>query len=556
MGFDAQAFATAFLTKLGQGIDTRVAEAKEFEKEEREKAKRNLQIYNQRKAKMSAAKVYAQALRKALGAGTADFNAEEANRAIMYYAKDGVGSLQTAFNAINKQMLLAKSNGLEFSPSDARDFLNVAEEFKPEKMKMEDFWNKTFNFIQENEQVEPSKSTEGMMGNVFMSAMGIGAKDRVRRKLAQEQYIGDQTISSLNRLAESQETRDIFGGVYTPATLDISALPTVLGSTKLNQIYSDFDRLEKSYMKKANIADYLTEKGLKTDDAILVNAIQNEQGDAYENFATWAKGKASADTIKKHFGDRVIDTGIKQQLSFLDFGEDDIEKEAVEVTVDTEVANKAKAQKDTSKQDLTVSLPSDIDIKTDNESVYVYVEAQPSMRRKFGRRIFKVPVNKAHLVDDFIDQAVNKTDGGYYISTNLNDVREHMKKFLGSNLLPEGEFFNVTDLLKDRGVDTSYGGFPASLDGKEYVGVTVSRNRVVPVYQGKESPDGEAEYVTTRSTINPVDLKKYVKELQLIQGTVNEEKDTKKLNAFFMNRYGFLPTQAQIIDAMGKMNNE
>ena len=33
MGFDAQAFATAFLTKLGQGIDTRVAEAKEFEKE-------------------------------------------------------------------------------------------------------------------------------------------------------------------------------------------------------------------------------------------------------------------------------------------------------------------------------------------------------------------------------------------------------------------------------------------------------------------------------------------------------------------------------------------
>ena len=40
MGFDAQAFATAFLTKLGQGIDTRVAEAKEFEKEEREKAKK------------------------------------------------------------------------------------------------------------------------------------------------------------------------------------------------------------------------------------------------------------------------------------------------------------------------------------------------------------------------------------------------------------------------------------------------------------------------------------------------------------------------------------
>ena len=555
MGFDAQAFATAFLTKLGQGIDTRVAEAKEFEKEEREKAKRNLQIYNQRKAKMSAAKLYAQALRKALGAGTADFDADEANRAIMYYAKDGVGSLQTAFNAINKQMLLAKSNGLEFSPSDARDFLNVAEEFKPEKMKMEDFWNKTFNFIQENEQVEPSKSTEGMMGNVFMSAMGIGAKDRVRRKLAQEQYIGDQTISSLNRLAESQETRDIFGGVYTPATLDISSLPTVLGSTKLNQIYSDFERGKAKYMKKANISDYLTEKGLDTRNVTLINAIQNEEGDAYENFEKWAKGKASGDVITKHFGNRTIDTGIKQQLSFLDFGEDDIEKENVEVTSDTEAANKAKVQKDTANQDLTVSLPSNIDVKTDNESVYVYVEAQPSMRRKFGRRIFKVPVNKAHLVDEFIEQ-VGAEKGNYYTSTNLNDVREHMKKFLGSNLLPEGEFFNVVDLLKDRGVDTSYGGFPASLDGKEYVGVTVSNNRVVPVYQGKETPDGEAEYVTTRATINPDDMKTYVERLKLIQGTVNEEEDTKKLNDFFMKTYGFLPTQAQIIDAMGNMDNE
>ena len=166
-----------------------------------------------------------------------------------------------------------------------------------------------------------------------------------------------------------------------------------------------------------------------------------------------------------------------------------------------------------------------------------------------------MPVNKAHLVDEFIDQ-VGAEKGNYYTSTNLNDVREHMKEFLGSNLLPEGEFFNVVDLLKDRGVDTSYGGFPASLDGKDYVGVTVYNNRVVPVYQGKDTPDGEAEYVTTRATINTDDMKTYVERLKLIQGTVNEEEDTKELNDLFMNRYGFLPTQAQIIDAMGKLNNE
>jgi hypothetical protein len=555
MGFNGKAFAAAFLKQLGQGVETRLAEAKEFEKEEREKAKRNLQIYNQRKAKMKVAKVYAQAIRKSLGAGTADYNAEEANRAIMFYAKDGVGSLQSAFNALNKQMLLAKSNGLEFSPSDASDFLNVAEEFKPEKMKMEDFWNKTFNFIQENEQVEPSTSSEGMMGNVFMSAMGIGAKDRVRRKLAQEQYVGDQTIESLNRLAESQETRDVFGGAYAPATLDISALPSVIGSTKLNQIYTDFERNKTMYMKKANISDYLVERGLDVEDMTIRNDIKNERGDAYEDFEKWAKGKASKDTLNKFYGNRVIDTGIKQQLSFLDFEEEDVEKEAEDTTSTAEVATKAKVLDDTIKQDTTLSLPSNIDLKTDNESVYVYVEAQPSMRRKFGRRIFKMPVNKAHLFDDFIDQ-VGAEKGNYFVSTNLNDVREHMKKFLGSNLLPEGEFFNVTDLLKDRGVDTSYGGFPASLDGKEYVGVTVSNNKVVPVYQGKETPEGEAQYVTTKTTINEDDLKQYVTILKNIKGTVNEKKDREKLNNFFMKTYGFLPTQSQIIDALGKLDDE
>jgi len=309
------------------------------------------------------------------------------------------------------------------------------------------------------------------------------------------------------------------------------------------------------YMKKANISDYLVERGLDVEDMTIRNDIKNERGDAYEDFEKWAKGKASKDTLNKFYGNRVIDTGIKQQLSFLDFEEEDVEKEAEGTTSTAEVATKAKVLDDTVKQDTTMSLPSNIDLKTDNESVYVYVEAQPSMRRKFGRRIFKMPVNKAHLFDDFIDQ-VGAEKGNYFVSTNLNDVREHMKKFLGSNLLPEGEFFNVTDLLKDRGVDTSYGGFPASLDGKEYVGVTVSNNKVVPVYQGKETPEGEAQYVTTKTTINEDDLKQYVTILKNIKGTVNEKNDREKLNNFFMETYGFLPTQSQIIDALGKLDDE
>ena len=48
MGFDAQAFAATFLKQLGQGVETRLAEAKVYEKEEKEKAKANIKVSNQR----------------------------------------------------------------------------------------------------------------------------------------------------------------------------------------------------------------------------------------------------------------------------------------------------------------------------------------------------------------------------------------------------------------------------------------------------------------------------------------------------------------------------
>ena len=95
MGFDGQAFATAFLNSLSGGIQERVKEAKEFGERERERAKRSMKVYKERKMKMKAAQGYASAIRKALGSDQPDFNAEEANRAIMYYAKDRLPALQS-----------------------------------------------------------------------------------------------------------------------------------------------------------------------------------------------------------------------------------------------------------------------------------------------------------------------------------------------------------------------------------------------------------------------------------------------------------------------------
>ena len=79
MGFDAKAFGAAFATEIAGGIKERFKEAKEYKKEEKEKAERNLTIFQKRIAQKDAVMTYANTVKK-LGATNAD---------IMYFAKDG-----------------------------------------------------------------------------------------------------------------------------------------------------------------------------------------------------------------------------------------------------------------------------------------------------------------------------------------------------------------------------------------------------------------------------------------------------------------------------------
>ena len=183
MGFDGQAFATAFLNSLSGGIQERVKEAKEFGERERERAKRSMKVYKERKMKMKATQGYASAIRKALGSDQPDFNAEEANRAIMYYAKDGLPALQSLYGIIQKQQLKTLDNpNIEFGPAEVKALMDIPEQFKTGDVKMEDFWKQTFNLAQEHDSVQKPDSTEANMGNLFMGAGGYQCQRKNEKK--------------------------------------------------------------------------------------------------------------------------------------------------------------------------------------------------------------------------------------------------------------------------------------------------------------------------------------------------------------------------------------
>ena len=407
MGFDGQAFATAFLNSLTGGIQERQKKAEEFGERERERAKRSIKVYKERKMKMKAAKGYASAIRKALGSDQPDFNAEEANRAIMYYAKDGLPALQSLYGIIQKQQLKTLDNpNIEFGPAEVKALMDIPEQFKTGDIKMEDFWNQTFNLAQEHDSVQKPDSTEANMGNLFMGAMGINAKERMKRKLETEKYLGNISVAELNRMAEDDDYRNIFGeGTFQVATPSIASLPKVLSDVKVRQITDQYFQLTQNFKKKAYFNDFMDTLNLNTSERVNVLAqLKDGSGKFYLRFIDWGKGKAKDEITKLHYSEGIPDY-VKNQLPFLkDAKPEEVsaEKEAEEVTKVADSAVQATNVLETEFGE-PIELTKEEDIASDNEFVYFYSKDVDKGRGTTApKRLLRVKASQAHLINEFV----------------------------------------------------------------------------------------------------------------------------------------------------------
>tara|TARA_R100000697_G_scaffold108393_2_gene123582 strand:+ start:3022 stop:4776 length:1755 start_codon:yes stop_codon:yes gene_type:complete len=538
MGFDAQAFAATFLKQIGQGVETRLAEAKQYEKEEKEKAKANIKVYNQRKAKMKTAQMYAQAIRKALGPDN-----PEANKAIMYYAKDGVPSLQAAYKAIlSEQQKARETLNYDFGPEQVAELLNIPESFKTDPdMSMENFWEQTFNLANENETVEPSESSEGRMGNIFKGALGIGAKDAVERKLAVEKFRGDKTVADINAIAESEEYRDVFGGMYEPSSLNLQSLPTLLDATDVRAINGLFTKKKNTYTKEAYITDYLASIGIAPDDAqagTIRSAITNLKSDpstglGYKDFEAWATKKAKDEVITEQFGDKAIPESVANQLPFLSVGDTETVTDET-----TEEVDKTTEMPDLSKTKLVTSdILGNKVAKKDDGFVYVVTESSIMERSRdydgvlgkkgsiigeFNRAVigteptgvlYKIPASKAHLYNLAKQSPEEKV---LVMSTNKEEAFEELMKLkrfgkqygFSPSLIQNitGAGIAIKDLeIPPQETDTSPA---ASVGDKDFAGVTVKsfldsdgtkKFTLQPVYQAE---DGEGYSVPSAPVVS------------------------------------------------------
>ena len=175
MGFDAQAFATAFLTDQAKEIKARFAKAEEYEEEQKKKAERNLTIFQKRRKEKGVLEQYAAKLKK-IGA---------TNAQIMYFAKDGPLALKNIHDAMS--LKAEKAGGL--SKEDISEMMEIPQGFEKASGKYKDlgeFLEASYRLSEEHDKFEPPETPESVKGNWLLGVMGIGAKDNVDRKLETE----------------------------------------------------------------------------------------------------------------------------------------------------------------------------------------------------------------------------------------------------------------------------------------------------------------------------------------------------------------------------------
>ena len=547
MGFDGQAFATAFLNSLTGGIQERQKKAEEFGERERERAKRSMKVYKERKMKMKAAKGYASAIRKALGSDQPDFNAEEANRAIMYYAKDGLPALQSLYGIIQKQQLKTLDNpNVEFGPAEVKALMDIPEQFKTGDVKMDDFWKQTFNLAQEHDSVQKPDSTEANMGNLFMGAMGINAKERMKRKLETEKYLGNISVAELNRMAEDDDYRNIFGeGTFQVATPSIESLPKVLSDTTARQITRQYFTLSETYKKKAYHKDFMNTLTLSDKQRIMVqNQLNDGSGKFYSQFIEWAEGMAKDKITDMYYSEGIPDY-VKNQLPFLkDAKPEEVsaEKEAEEVTKVADSAVQATNVLETEFGE-PIELTKEEDIASDNEFVYFYSKDVDKGRgTTAAKRLLRVKASQAHLINEFVKK---KGFRDVMISTTIDPLEEHMGKIHNKTtqeMLKAGKGYNIQDidLSKEFTQDNAPANYDATFDGGEFVGVTVKNNQIIPVYKKGDKVFNQAAKIPD---IAFTTLKAYIRSHK---GTVGGDEKIEKAIQEFKDKYGRLPTSQEL----------
>lgn len=215
MAFDWKDFAAAFLEGTAKNIERRGEEARTYEKEQKEAAKRNAEVIRNRAAKAKQAATYARKAKMYLGSHP------QADMMVKAAMSAGPAEIATLYEKLEAAANQPGQNG-KLGEADIDTLINMPElpsvDDKYIAMGLEDFAMQTYG-ASKGSIVRSAEEQEevGLVGQLF----GFGAKQRVDERLGEQQYGMGMSISDINDLAEQDEYQNIIKDTsLTYGTLD------------------------------------------------------------------------------------------------------------------------------------------------------------------------------------------------------------------------------------------------------------------------------------------------------------------------------------------------
>ena len=215
MAFDWKDFAAAFLEGTAKNIERRGEEARTYEKEQKEAAKRNAEVIRNRAAKAKQAATYARKAKMYLGSHP------QADMMVKAAMSAGPAEIATLYEKLEAAANQPGQNG-KLGVDDIDTLINMPElpgvDNRYIDMGLEDFAMQTYGASKDSIIRSAEEQEEvGLVGQLF----GFGAKQRVDERLGEQQYGMGMSISDINDLAEQDEYQNLIKDTsLTYGTLD------------------------------------------------------------------------------------------------------------------------------------------------------------------------------------------------------------------------------------------------------------------------------------------------------------------------------------------------
>ena len=245
MGFNAKAFAAAFMTDSARQINERVAEAREYKRELKEKADEGKTKIAQLRQLGNLAKSEIARLR-ALG-----FEDKHINAAI---ASGPKGLFDLSVSAQEEAARRNFTSGQKFDEYEIESLIDFSDNFAYGDVKSEEFYQ--MNTALTDPSLGSTKDPQrGLMKTVF----GIDLDDAVRAKLDKDAFYDGYSIMDINEISKQETYDSVAPGTYFSFTPTRDFDPTSAASAfnrMINTIDSQIqdNRDSGKYLRQAELA--------------------------------------------------------------------------------------------------------------------------------------------------------------------------------------------------------------------------------------------------------------------------------------------------------------